>query len=378
MNKVHVTTPLLPDLDEFRTLLGQIWDSRWITNGGSFHNRLETELERYLGVPSLSLFTNGTHPMVQALQMIEKKGEVITTPYSFVASANAIVSSGNRPVFVDVEPLTGNLSADKIEEAITPDTIAIMPVHIYGQPCDTARIGEIARRHGLPVIYDAAHCFGVKRDGKSILLEGDLTTISFHATKVFNTVEGGAIITKDKATKARIDRLRNFGFDGEAEIVGPGINNKMDEVRAAYGLLNLKQIDAAISRRRHCVERYVHAFRHRRGVRFLPMYEALCADAGAAPQSSAVQPNYAYFPIFIDEERYGTSRDALYDKLRAAGILCRRYFYPLISDFGFYGDLPSARRDNLPEAHRLAASVICLPVHHELSDETIDSIINLI
>lgn len=369
MINVHVTSPLLPDLDEFHTLLQQIWDARWITNGGSFHNKLEEELEQYLGVPHLSLFTNGTHPMVQALQMIERKGEVITTPYSFVASANAIVSSGNRPVFVDVDPLTGNISPDRIEEAITPDTIAILPVHIYGQPCDTERISEIAQRHSLHVIYDAAHCFGVKKDGRSILLEGDMTTISFHATKVFSTVEGGAIITKDKATKERIDRLRNFGFDGEEDVIGAGINNKMDEIRAAYGLLNLRQVDAAISKRRHCVERYIQALRHREGIRLLPMYER---------DGSSLQHNYAYFPIFIDGERYGRSRDALYDALRSAGIFCRRYFYPIISDFGIYRDLPSARKENLPMAHSLADSVICLPVHHELSDDIIDQITNII
>lgn len=369
MVNTHITSPLLPDLDEFQALLRQIWEARWITNGGRFHNRLEAELEQYLEVPHLSLFTNGTHPMVQALQMLERKGEVITTPYSFVASANAITSTGHRPVFVDVDPQTGNLSPDRIEEAITPETIAIMPVHIYGQPCDTERISEIAQRHGLQVIYDAAHCFGVKKNGRSLLLEGDMTTISFHATKVFNTIEGGAIITKDKATKERIDRLRNFGFDGQGDIIGTGVNNKMDEIRAAYGLLNLKQVDAAIRHRRHCAERYTEALRHREGIRLLPMY------AAASP---SFQPNYAYFPIFIDAERYGSSRDALFEKLRSAGILCRRYFYPLISEFSIYNELPSARKDNLPVAHRLADSVICLPIHHELNDNTIDQIISLI
>ena len=390
VNTVHVTSPLLPDLDEFHGLLQQIWDARWITNGGSFHNRLEAELEQHLGVPHLSLFTNGTHPMVQALQMIEKKGEVITTPYSFVASANAIISSGNKPVFVDVDPLTGNISPERIEEAITPDTIAILPVHIYGQPCDTERISDIAQRHSLSVIYDAAHCFGVRKNGRSILLEGDMATISFHATKVFNTIEGGAIITKDKATKERIDRLRNFGFDGEEEIIGAGINNKMDEIRAAYGLLNLRQVDDAINKRRHCVERYIQALRHREGIRFLPMYEAqcpdsdkpsseaLCSGSDVLRQSPPIAPNYAYFPIFIDRERYGRSRDALYEELRSAGIFCRRYFYPLISDFGIYRDLPSARKENLHVAHSLADSVICLPVHHELSDNIIDHITYLI
>lgn len=369
MVNTHITSPLLPDLDEFQALLRQIWEARWITNGGRFHNRLEAELEQYLEVPHLSLFTNGTHPMVQALQMLERKGEVITTPYSFVASANAITSTGHRPVFVDVDPQTGNISPDRIEEAITPETIAIMPVHIYGQPCDTERISEIAQRHGLQVIYDAAHCFGVKKNGRSLLLEGDMTTISFHATKVFNTIEGGAIITKDKATKERVDRLRNFGFDGQGDIIGTGVNNKMDEIRAAYGLLNLKQVDAAIRHRRHCAERYTEALRHREGIRLLPMYAA---------ESPSFQPNYAYFPIFIDAERYGSSRDALFEKLRSAGILCRRYFYPLISEFSIYNELPSARKDNLPVAHRLADSVICLPIHHELCDNTIDQIISLI
>ncbi len=362
---ITVTSPLLPDLSEFHELLKQIWDSKWITNNGDFHKRLENELAVYLGVPYVSLFTNGTLPLLTALQALRITGEVITTPYSFVATTHCIWWNGCKPVFVDIDPRTGNIDPDKIEMAITPKTTAIMPVHVYGKPCDTKRIQEIADKYGLKVIYDAAHAFGVKVDGVSILSAGDLSTLSFHATKVYNTLEGGAMIMHDEVTKKRIDYLKNFGFAGETEVVAPGINSKVDEVRAAYGILNLKQVDSAIEARHQVAIRYREALRNVDGISFFD-------------DMQGVRHNYSYFPIFVDAEKYGTTRDELYAKMRAANVLGRRYFYPLISEFSTYRGLPSASPENLPNAHKMANSVICLPMHHALSEEDIQRVINCI
>lgn len=374
---ITVTSPLLPDLDELHAMLQQVWDAKWITNNGRFHQQLEQELAAYLGVPYLSLFTNGTSPMIAALQLFGLQGEVITSPYSFVASANAIVASGCTPVFVDVDPLTGNLDPDKIEAAITPRTSAIMPVHIYGQPCDTMRIQQIADQHGLKVIYDGAHTFGVMKDGRSILNEGDVSTISFHATKVFNTIEGGAMILKDAETKARVDHMNNFGFADEAHIDGPGVNNKMDEIRCAYGLLNLRQADKAIGRRKEVARQYVEGLKDVEGIRVLPCIKESFAE-NSEEEVSRTRLNYAYFPIFVDEAMYGQQRDVLYDRFVAEKIYCRKYFYPLISDFSYYHDLPSAQTNNLTCATHLAESVICLPIHHDLHTNEIERIINII
>lgn len=362
---ITVTSPLLPNLDEFHELLKQIWDSKWITNNGSFHRQLEKELAEYLGVPYLSLFTNGTLPLLTALQALRITGEVITTPYSFVATTHSIWWNGCKPVFVDVDPATGNIDPDKIEAAITPKTTAIMPVHVYGNPCDTQRIQEIADRYGLKVIYDSAHAFGVKVDGESILKAGDMSTLSFHATKVYNTIEGGAMIMKDEATKRRIDDLKNFGFHNEVTVVAPGINSKMDEMRSAYGLLNLRQADAAIEARHKVAIKYRDALKDVEGISFFE-------------DMPGVKHNYSYFPIFIDAEKYGTTRDELYAQMKADNVLGRRYFYPLISEFSTYRGCPGAGKDNLPNAHKLADSVICLPMHHELSEENIERILNLV
>ena len=364
-HKITVTSPLLPDLDEFHEMLQEIWDSRWITNNGRFHKQLEAALCEYLKVPYISLFTNGTLPLITALQALNISGEVITTPYSFVATTHSIWWNGIRPVFVDIDPATGGIDPDKIEAAITTKTTAIMPVHVYGKPCRTAEIQAIADKYGLKVIYDAAHAFGVEVDGKSILAEGDLSTLSFHATKVYNTIEGGALVMHDAKMKQRIDYLKNFGFAGETEVVAPGINGKMDEMRAAYGLLNLRQVDRAIEARHQVAIRYREALRDVEGITFWD-------------DMPGVRHNYSYFPIFVDAERYGMTRDQLYDKMREQGVLGRRYFYPLISTFSTYRGLPSAIRANLPEATRMADSVICLPMHHELSDADLDRIISLI
>ena len=363
--QITVTSPLLPNLDEFNTLLKEIWDSKWITNNGSFHKQLEKELAEYLKVPYISLFTNGTLPLITALQALRITGEVITTPYSFVATTHSLWWNGIKPVFVDVDPSNCGIDPNKIEAAITPKTTAIMPVHCYGKPCDTKAIQEIADKYGLKVIYDAAHAFGVEVDGESILNAGDMSTLSFHATKVYNTIEGGAMVMKDEQTKKRIDYLKNFGFANETTVVAPGINSKMDEVRAAYGLLNLKQVDAAIEARRKVAFAYREALKDVEGISYFD-------------DMPGVRHNYSYFPIFIDAEKFGKTRDELYFKMKDANVLGRRYFYPLISDFSTYRGLPSATRENLPEAYRLADTVLCLPMHHELSNKDIDRIISLI
>lgn len=390
---ITVTSPLLPNLDEFQELLKQIWDSKWITNNGQFHKQLEAALREYLGVPQVSLFTNGTLPLLTALQALRITGEVITTPYSFVATTHSIWWNGCKPVFVDIDPRTGNLDPEKIEAAITPKTTAIMPVHCYGKPCDVRRIKEIADTYGLKVIYDAAHAFAleipkheadykrafdearnalepcnpVKREEQkveteSILNWGDMSTLSFHATKVYNTIEGGAMIIHDMATKKRIDDLKNFGIHDEVTVVGPGINSKMDEMRSAYGLLNLRQVDAAIAARQQVAIKYREALRDVEGITFFD-------------DMPGVKHNYSYFPIFIDEKAFGMSRDALYAKMKAANVLGRRYFYPLISEFSTYRGLESANPKNLPNAHKMADSVLCLPMHHELSDNDIERIL---
>lgn len=359
---ITVTSPLLPDLDEFNAMLKEIWASKWITNNGSFHKQLEKELAAYLKVPYISLFTNGTLPLITALQGLRITGEVITTPYSFVATTHSLWWNGIKPVFVDIDPATGNIDPDRIEAAITPKTTAIMPVHVYGKPCNTKRIKEIADTYGLKVIYDAAHAFGVEVDGESVLNAGDLSTLSFHATKVYNTVEGGALVMHDAETKKRIDYLKNFGFANEVTVVGPGINSKMDEVRSAYGLLNLRQVDAAIEARHQVAIKYREALRTVEGITFFD-------------DMPGVKHNYSYFPIFVDAEKYGMTRDELYFKMKEHSVLGRRYFYPLISEFSTYRGLDSARPENLPNAHRMAETVICLPMHHALSDEDLNRVI---
>ena len=363
--QITVTSPLLPNLDDFNEMLKQIWGSKWITNNGSFHKQLEKELAAYLKVPFLSLFTNGTLPLITALQALRITGEVITTPYSFVATTHALWWNGIKPVFVDIDPATGNINPDKIEAAITPKTTAIMPVHVYGKPCDTKRIQEIADQYGLKVIYDAAHAFGVEVNGESLLNAGDLSTLSFHATKVYNTVEGGAMIMHDERMKKRIDYLKNFGFANETTVVGPGINSKMDEIRSAYGLLNLRQVDNAIEARHQVAIKYREALRNIEGITFFD-------------DMPGVRHNYSYFPIFIDEKKYGMTRDELYFKMKEQNVLGRRYFYPLISEFTTYKGLESARPENLPEAHKMAASVICLPMHHALSGEDVQRTLDCI
>lgn len=362
---ITVTSPLLPPVEEFFPYLEDIWQRKWITNNGHYHQELEKALCAYLKVPYLSLFTNGTLPIIVALQAMRITGEVITTPYSFVATTHSLWWNGVKPVFSDIDPNTGNLDPDKIEAAITPLTTAIMPVHVYGKPCDTEKIQAVADKYGLKVIYDAAHAFGVEVNGKSILEAGDMATLSFHATKTYNTVEGGALVCRDAETKKRIDYLKNFGFAGETTVIAPGINGKMDEIRAAYGLLELKYVDVAIEKRKQVATAYRSGLRNVEGVSFFE-------------DMPHVRHNYSYFPIFLDEKQYGMSRDQLYFKMREEGIFGRRYFYPLISAFSTYRNLPSAKKENLPNAHKMADSVICLPMHHELREEDVERIVDVI
>lgn len=362
---IYVTSPLLPSLEDFTFLLKEIWESKMLTNNGNFHQKLEEELAKYLKVPYLSLFTNGTLPLITALQAMRITGEVITTPFSFVATTHSLWWNGIKPVFVDIEPETCNLDPSKIEAAITPRTTAIMPVHVYGKPCKTKEIQEIANKYGLKVIYDAAHAFGVEINGESILNFGDMATLSFHATKVYNTLEGGALVVHDEQTKKRIDYLKNFGFASETEVVAPGINSKVDEVRAAYGLLNLKQVDHAINSRRKVAIRYRDELQGIKGITFFN-------------DIPGVRHNYSYFPIFINAEEYGMTRDELYFKMKEHNVFGRRYFYPLISTFSTYRGLDSANPDNLPIATQMSNNVICLPMHHALSENEVEYILQII
>ena len=362
---IYVTSPLLPSLEDFTFLLKEIWESKMLTNNGNFHQKLEEELAKYLKVPYLSLFTNGTLPLITALQAMRITGEVITTPFSFVATTHSLWWNGIKPVFVDIESETCNLDPSKIEAAITPRTTAIMPVHVYGKPCKTKEIQEIANKYGLKVIYDAAHAFGVEINGESILHFGDMATLSFHATKVYNTLEGGALVVHDEQTKKRIDYLKNFGFASETEVVAPGINSKVDEVRAAYGLLNLKQVDHAINSRRKVAIRYRDELQGVKGITFFN-------------DIPGVRHNYSYFPIFINAEEYGMTRDELYFKMKEHNVFGRRYFYPLISTFSTYRGLDSANPDNLPIATQMSNNVICLPMHHALSENEVEYILQII
>ena len=362
--KIYVTQPYLPPLQEFIPYLEEIWDSKILTNSGPFHIKLEKALCEYLGVEHLALFTNGTIALVTALQALRITGEVITTPYSFVATSHSLLWNGIKPVFVDIHPDTLNMDPSKIEAAITPQTTAIMPVHCYGHPCDVDAIQKIADNYNLKVIYDAAHAFGVQTEKGSVLKHGDLSVLSFHATKVFNTFEGGAIICPDYKTKQRIDHLKNFGFVDEVTVVAPGINGKMSEFNSALGLLQLKHIDRALGRRKEIDTIYRERLSDVKGVHCLE-------------DSDEMVPNYAYYPVLIGDE-YSISRDALHQRLIDHGIIPRRYFYPLISSFSMYRSLVSAHHDNLPVATDAALKVLCLPIYPDLTPDEQLRVIDLI
>lgn len=359
--RIYVTQPALPPLEEFIVMLKQIWDNKILTNNGPFHQQFEKDLADYLGVKYISLFSNGTLALVTALQVLRITGEVITTPFSFVATTHSLWWNNIKPVFADIEPDYFNLDPNKVEAAITPQTTAIMPVHVYGNPCNTERFQQIADTYGLKLIYDAAHAFGVKVYGNSILNFGDLSILSFHATKTFNTIEGGAIICHDENTKRRIDYLKNFGFANETTVVEPGINAKMNELQAAYGLVQLKYVDENIMKRKLLAEAYRESLTGIPGISYLNVIKG-------------VDQSYTYFPILIDSQKYGRTRDELYDELKRNNIYGRRYFYPLISQFPTYRGLPSAKSENLPVAAKVAEQVLCLPIFPDLEIEVVKAI----
>lgn len=362
--KTYVTQPYLPPLEEFIPYLQKIWDSHQLTNAGPYHEQFESALAKHLGVPHIALFSNGTLALLTALQSLRITGEVITTPYSFVATSHALLWNGIKPVFVDIEPNSFGLDPDKIEAAITPQTTAILAVHVYGFPAQVERIQKIADTYGLKVIYDAAHAFGIKHQGIPLVGNGDLSVLSFHATKVFNTFEGGAIICPDAKTKQRIDYLKNFGFADEVTVVAPGINGKMNEFQAALGMLQLQHIQACIDKRQQIDERYRQELHTIKGIKI----PALIGNS---------EHNYSYFPILINES-HPLTRDALYQKLRDSGVYARRYFYPLISQFPMYRSFPSAAANNLPVATRTANQVLCLPIYPDLSTAEQSKIIDII
>jgi dTDP-4-amino-4,6-dideoxygalactose transaminase len=361
---IYVTQPQMPPLEEFIPYLREIWESKILTNGGPFHEKLEKELCLYLGVKYISLFNNATIALLTALKALRISGEVITTPYSFVATAHSLMWNGLKPVFVDVDPINLNLDPSKIEAAITPQTTAIMPVHCYGHPCDVEKIQQIADNYNLKVIYDAAHAFGVKCHCGSLLNHGDLSVLSFHATKVFNTFEGGAIISPDEKTKIRIDQLKNFGHVGETNVVATGINGKMSEINAAFGLLQLKHIDKSIENRKLIDFKYREKLKNVKGIQCLN-------------NSSEDVSNYAYFPILV-KENFPISRDELNQRLKEVGIYSRRYFYPLITEYPMYRGFPSANRENLPNASSASSQVLCLPIYPNLELDEVEKISNYI
>jgi dTDP-4-amino-4,6-dideoxygalactose transaminase len=362
--QILVTQPFLPPLEEFNEYLQEIWKSKWLTNSGKYHQALEEALCEYLGVKYISLFSNGTLALITALQALRITGEVITTPYSFVATTHALWWNNIKPVFVDIEPDTFNINPSKIEAAITSKTTAILPVHVYGNPCDVQKIKDIADTYGLKVIYDACHTFGVTIKDIPVLNYGDFSIMSFHATKVFHTFEGGAIICHDEFTKKRIDNLKNFGF-ADGKVVAPGINAKMNEVQAAMGLLQIKYIDSAILKRKHIAELYREKLRHIDGISYLM-------------DIPSVKHCYSYFPILINKESYGRTRDELFAELEKYNIIGRKYFYPLISQFSIYRGLESSQPGNLPVGEKITEEVLCLPIYPELEIGIVEKTCNII
>jgi dTDP-4-amino-4,6-dideoxygalactose transaminase len=364
-NPILITQPDLPSLDKFFPYLEKIWKNKWLTNNGEFHKELEEKMAEFLKVPYVSLFTNGTLALITAIQLLELKGEVITTPYSFVATTHSLWWNNIKPVFVDIEDVYGNIDTSKIEASITPNTSAILAVHVYGNPCNVEAIELIAKKHNLKVIYDAAHAFGVEKDGKSILNYGDVSILSFHATKVFNTFEGGAVILQTKEQKEKIDLLKNFGIQDEETVLSAGINGKMNEFQAAIGLLQLNEHKERIEKRETVFNTYKELFRQVKGIRMI------------VPQHK-VKSNFSYLPILIDEKIFGKSRDFLYNLLKENNIYVRKYFYPLISNIPLYIDLESSNKENLPIGNSFSDSVLCLPIYPNLGKDDIIRVFSLI
>lgn len=362
---IYVTRPNLPPLEKLQPYLEQIWQNKILTNNGPFHQQFEKELEKYLNVEHINLFANATLALVVGLQALRITGEVITTPFSFVATTHALKWNGITPVFCDIEEKTMNIDPSKIEALITPKTTAILPVHVYGHPCDTEAIQDIADKYGLKVIYDAAHAFGIKMQNKNLLLEGDMSVLSFHGTKLFTTFEGGAIISKDEKLKKRIDYLKNFGFADELTVIAPGINAKMNEFQSVIGLLSLEIVEEEIANRKKVAETYFKLLKDIKGIRVFNDFDGY-------------EYNYAYFPVLIDENEFGVSRDKVYDELKKHNIFARRYFYPLISNMPTYRSLPSAGKENLPVANRIGEQVLCLPIYGSLAQQEIENIVKII
>ncbi len=362
---IYVTQPSMPPLEEFTKYLEKIWDNKILTNNGPFHQQFEKALADYLGVKHISLFTNGTLALMVGLQALRITGEVITTPFSFVATTHSLYWNGIKPVFCDIEEKTCNLDPHKIEALITPKTTAILPVHVYGNPCDNKKIQDIADTYGLKVIYDAAHAFGVKENNETILNWGDLSILSFHATKSFNTIEGGAIVTNDEKIKKRIDYAKNFGYANETTVVSPGINAKMNEIQAAFGILQLDSFDKEVKKRKEITKFYLKKLDGVKGITFLNDFEN-------------VTHNYSYFPIQVNHKEYGCSRDEIYETLKKHNIYGRRYFYPLISQFPTYSCLPSAASDNLPVAEKISKEILCLPIYGKLAPEIVETISDIL
>lgn len=365
MDNITVTKPFFPPLSEFYPYLEKIWQNKWLTNNGPFHQELESKLASYLGVNYVSLFTNGTIALITAFQALNLQGEVITTPYSFVATTHSLIWNNLKPVFVDIDKETFNINPELIEKKITKNTCAILPVHVYGNPCDNEKLGRIARKHNLKLIYDAAHAFGVTKNGESILNWGDLSILSFHATKVFNTMEGGAIISPTLELKKRIDLLKNFGFQDENTVLESGINGKMNEVQSAFGILQLGYVEQSIQKRKAIADKYHELLKNTKGITVLNF-------------PKIVKANYSYYPILIKKEDFGTSRDEIYDVLKKNNILSRKYFYPLISNFPMYRNIESSAMKNLPVSNLVADSVLCLPIYPELSLLQVEEIVAII
>ena len=362
----YVTRPVVPPLEDYTELLRGVWDRRWLTNDGDLHQRLERELEAYLGVRHASLFCNGTLSLLVALQALDLRvGEVITTPFTFPATTNVLHWNRLRPVFCDVDPVTFNLDPERVAAAITSQTRAILAVHVYGQPCDVAALRDLGQKHGIPVVYDAAHAFGVRLDGRPLLEWGDVSSLSFHATKLFTTGEGGALVTADTALDRRIRSLKNFGIADEETVLAPGINAKMSELSAAFGLLRLRDVDSEITARAEVTAAYHRALD---GVPGLTL----------PPQPANVVLNHSYFPVLVDADAFGLDRDELYTALRLFNVIARKYFYPLTSHYEWDSCYPSADPANLPVAERAARQVLCLPVYGELGAADAQAIADII
>ena len=362
---IYVTRPNLPTLEKLQPYLEQIWQNKILTNNGPFHQQFEKELAKYLNVEHINLFANATLALVVGLQALRITGEVITTPFSFVATTHALKWNGITPVFCDIEEKTMNIDPNKIEALITPKTTAILPVHVYGHPCDMEAIQDIADKYGLKVIYDAAHAFGIKMQNKNLLLEGDMSVLSFHGTKLFTTFEGGAIISKDEKLKKRIDYLKNFGFADELTVIAPGINAKMNEFQSVIGLLSLEIVEEEIANRKKTAETYFEMLKNIKGIKVFNNFDGY-------------DYNYAYFPILIDDSEFGISREKVYDELKKHNIFARRYFYPLISNMPTYRSLPSAAKENLPVANRIGEQVLCLPIYGSLEKNYIEYIYDIL